>query len=359
MGYFKILIKNGKVFDGFEFINKKDILISDGKIERIEEKINEEVNFVFDATEKIVSPGLVDVHVHMKGIASENFGIEPHMSSFPFGVTAVNNAGSVLGDKALLDSFSVKNRAFVGVDINNNHAIFCKTEEFLKKYGDKAIGIKAYFDKTVSEIYDITPLKEICDYAQSRKLKVMVHCAHSPTTMEEIVRILNKGDILTHIYHCGENNTCLYNDYAAFKLARKKGVILDSGFAGHVHTDFSVLEKAMTDGWFPDTISTDITKLSAFVRGGRYGLTLCMSLCRQFGMKEEDILKAVTSSAAKAVGMSNLGKIEVGSVADIAVLSYGKNPFDFSALAKNGAKGELGYNCHLTLSDGQVVWCDL
>lgn len=354
----KILIKNGKVWNGEEFFFA-DVFVDGKTISKIEPNLCVNADLIFDANDKIVSPGLVDLHVHIKGIASDNFGIEPHMSSFPFGVTAVNNAGSVLGDRALLDSFSVKNRVFVGVDIKNNHAIFCKTEEYLKKYGDKAIGIKVYFDKTVSEVYDITPLKEICDYAQSRELKVMVHCAHSPTPMEEIVRTLNKGDILTHIYHCGENNICLYNDYAAFKLAKEKGVIMDSGFAGHVHTDFSVLQKAMADGWFPDTISTDITKLSAFVRGGRYGLTLCMSLCRHFGMKEEDIFKAVTSSAANAIKMPSSGRINEGSVADIAVFSYGKNPFDFSPFVAKGTRGEMGYKCHLTLSDGQVVWCDL
>lgn len=187
----------------------------------------------------------------------------------------------------------------------------------------------------------------------------MVKYLMAPIAMVNIVNVLNKGGILTHIYHGGENNTCLSNDYDAFKLAKEKGVILDTGFAGHAHTDFSVLEKALGDGWFPDTISTDITNLSAFTRGGRYGLTLYMSLCRHFGMKEEDILKAVTSSAAKAVGMSHLGKIKEGSAADIAVLSFGTSPFDFSPFVANGAKGEMGYKCHLTLSDGQVVWCNL
>lgn len=187
----------------------------------------------------------------------------------------------------------------------------------------------------------------------------MVHCSHSPTAMIEVVRALSKGDILTHIYHGGENNTCLCDDYAAFKLAKEKGVILDSGFAGHVHTDFEVLKKAVSDGWFPDTISTDITNLSAFIRGGYYGMTLCMSLCRHYGMKEDDILKAVTTSAAKAVGRTKWGVLKEGSIADISVLEYTELPFDFSPFVANGAKGEMGYKCCLTLSDGQVVWRDL
>ena len=358
MGYFKILIKNGRVFDGVDFLGKKDVLISGGKIEKINDSINENANFVFDVNGKIVAPGLIDIHTHIYGVSNSNIGTPAESVCFPFGVTTVCDGCAELNDESFLKSLKTKIGVFVPAWVKKGELDLKTTSEILNKYGDFAVGVKAYFDEKVADNTNILHLKEICDYAQSRNIKVMVHCSNSPTGMKEIVNILNKGDILTHIFHGGENNICLFNDYAAFKLAREKGVILDSGFAGHVHTDFSVLEKAMADGWFPDTISTDITNLSAFIRGGRYGLTLCMSLCRHFGMREEDVLKAVTYSAAKAIGMPHLGRIREGAVADIAVISYGKNPFDFSRFVKNGAKDELGYKCHLTLSDGQVVWRD-
>jgi len=351
----KILIKNGRVWDGDKFFSA-DIL-TDGKlIAKIGENISDYADFIFDATGKIVSAGLVDTHVHMKGIASEEFGIEPHISSFPFGVTAVNDAGSVFGDKALLDSFSVKNTVFVGTDIKENHALLSNTEKYFKKYCDKAIGIKVYFDKTICEVADITPLKEICDYAKPNNLKVMVHCAYSPTSMTEIVNTLSEGDILTHIYHVGENN-CTENDFEAFKLAKQKGIILDSGFAGYVHTDFCNLKKAIKAGYLPDTISTDITRLSAYTRGGRYGMTMCMSMAKAVGVCEEDIFKAVTSSPAKALGNENeWGHLKIGRSADIAVFDYINEAFDLTDKAGNRFKNNMGYRCVLTVSDGQVVY---
>ncbi len=351
----KILIKNGRIWDGKKFFFA-DVLTEGKAIIKIEKSITDYAEFIFDASGKIVSAGLIDIHVHMKGIASENFGIEPHMSSFPFGVTAVNDAGSVYGDKTLLDSFSVKSTVFVGSKIKENHIDFAYSEDLLKKYGDKAIGIKMYFDTTLKEVYDITLLKELCEYAKNKCLKVMVHCSNSPTSMAEIVNTLSAGDILTHIYHGGENS-CTDNDFEAFKLAKQKGIVMDAGFAGHIHTNFANLKKALNEGFLPDTISTDITCRSAFKRGGRYGMTMCMNIAKTAGMSEEDILKAVTSSPAKALGKQNeWGYLKEGRCADIAVFDYTDEGFDLTDNAGNHICNTEGYRCVLTISDGQIVY---
>ncbi len=353
----RILIKNGRVWDGEKFFFA-DVLTEDKVIAKIEKNISDNVDFVFDATGKTVSAGLVDIHVHMKGIASEKFGIEPNMSSFPFGVTAVNNAGSSNGDKDLLDSFSVKNTVFVGVDIKNNHADFTVTKKLLQKYGDKAIGIKMYFDTAISEVSDITALKEICDYAREKGLKVMVHCSNSPTTMAEIVNTLSVGDILTHIFHGGENSCC-DNDFEAFKIAKQKGVVMDAGFAGHVHTNFANLEKSIKAGYLPDTISTDITRFSAYKRGGRYGMTMCMNIARKVGMSEEDIFKAVTSIPAKILGKENeWGYLKEGRCADISVFDFTDEGFDLTDNVGNRIRSDSGYRCILTVVDGEIVYND-
>ena len=212
----KILIKNGRIFDGERFFCG-DILTNGRYIEKIDTAINENADYIYDAEGKIVSAGLVDIHVHLKGISCEEFGIQAEMSCLPFGVTAVNDAGGGLGDRALLDSFAVKNTVFVGVSIKDNRPCLSDTEKCLEKYGDKVIGLKVYFDRYVSEVVDITPLKEICDYAKSKNLKVMVHCSNSPTSMAEIINTLSEGDILTHAFHGGENS-CTDNDFTAFKI---------------------------------------------------------------------------------------------------------------------------------------------
>ena len=352
-----ILVKNGRVWDGEKFFFA-DVLTEGNVISKIEKNISDNADFTFDATGKTVSAGLVDIHVHMKGISCDEFGIQAEMSSFPFGVTAVNDAGSGYGDRALLDSFAVKNTVFVGADIENNHALFSGTEKCIKKYGDKTIGIKVYFDTNNSGVLDITPLKEICCRAKSEGFSVMVHCSNSPTSMTEIVETLSAGDILTHIYHGGVNS-CTENDFEAFKIAKQKGIVLDAGFAGHVHTDFSNLKSAIKAGYLPDTISTDITCCSAYKRGGRYGMTMCMNIAKTVGISEEDIFKAVTSAPAKALGKENeWGYLKEGRCADIAVFDYTAESFDLTDDAGNRLCSDMGYRCILTVADGQLVYRD-
>ena len=81
----KILLKNGRIWDGFRFFYG-DILTEDMRIAKIEPHIADEAQYVYDAEGKIVSPGLVDAHVHLRGISSDRYGIQAEMSSFPFGI---------------------------------------------------------------------------------------------------------------------------------------------------------------------------------------------------------------------------------------------------------------------------------
>ena len=353
----KILIKNGRVWDGERFLFA-DVLTDGDKISKIEPSISEKADFVYDASGKTVSAWLIDTHMHIRGISCEQFGAQAETSCFPFGVTAAADADARQGDKTLLASFMLKNAVFVGTNIKNNRADLSVAEAKLADYGDKAVGLKVYFDNTMSELSDTTPLYEICELARKKGLRVMVHCSHSPVKMSEFLGALCNGDILTHSFHGGEN-TAAEDGFESIRCAQSRGVIIDIGFAGNVHIDFALLKKAIDSGIVPDTIGTDLTKNSVYTRGGRYGMTLCMSIVRTLGMSEENIFKAVTSNAAKAFGKENeWGYLKVGRNADITVLDYTNEPFDLTDKAGNRLHSKTGYRCVLTVADGQVVFRD-
>lgn len=61
----KILIKNGRIFEGDELV-KKDILIENEFIKKIEENVDENVDRIVDINKKIVLPGIIDPHVHFR-----------------------------------------------------------------------------------------------------------------------------------------------------------------------------------------------------------------------------------------------------------------------------------------------------
>ena len=351
----QILIKNGRVWDGERFYDA-DVLSDGGIISKIAPNISCEKAYVYDAAGKIVSAGLVDSHVHMHGLSGAVFAIAGEMACFPFGVTAAVEAGGRLGDEALMDQMAVKSLMFPGSRIENDHLDREDIRQCLARYGERALGIKLYFDDTSPNVISVAPLQEVCTIARELGVKVMVHCSQSPIPMEDVVKTLAPGDILTHIFHGGKHD-CTENDFAALHLAREKGVVLDAGFAGHVHTDFRVLRKAFAAGFYPDTISSDITCNSAFKRGGRYGMTMCMSMARTAGMAEEDIMRAVTSTPAAVLGRQ-WGRLAIGGCADIAVLDYPREGFCLTDQAGNCLRNEQGYRCVLTVADGNIVYAD-
>ena len=349
-----VLIKNGRIWDGERFFYG-DILTEDDRIVQIADRIEADAKHIYDATGKTVSAGLVDVHLHLKGFSSDEHGISAPMGCFPFGVTAACDAGARQGSHVQLRQSPVKAVAFADCVIENNHLNLSVTRRRLAPLGRLAIGLKVYLGAS-KKFHDITPLLEARQYADKQGLKLMVHCNNSPFSMKSIVEALAPGDILSHVYHGGEN-ACLDDSFAALRLAEEKGVVLDAAFAGYVHTDFAVLRTAIAAGRLPDCISTDLTKNSAYTRGGRYGLPMCMSMARTAGMEEADIFRAVTSAPAKALGQA-WGCLEVGGPADIAVLDYTDEGFSLTDKAGNILESPMGYRCKLTVSDGTVLFRD-
>ncbi len=350
-----VLIKNGRIWDGESFF-LADILTEKDKIAEISPDIREKADFVFDAEGMTVSPGLVDAHAHFKGVSSDSFGISADLSTLPFGVTAASDASMVQGDRALTDGFAVKNVGFVVADTEGNRGKFDKTLQMLEKYGEKAVGIKLYYDITGSDVRDAESLAQTVEFAEKHGLRVMVHSSNSPISMPELLSWLRPGDILTHAYHGGKNNTS-EDGYNCITEAKKRGVIIDAGLAGHIHTDFAVFKGAIECGALPDIISTDITSLSAYKRGGRYGLPMCMSIARTLGISEEDIFRAVTSNPASALGKADeWGVLKVGGVADIAVLKWTDEPFELTDRFGNQVKSAEGYRNMLTVSNGEIVY---
>ena len=66
-----LLIKNAEIYAP-EYLGVKDILIAGGRIERIADHLPEyEGCEVIDGTGKIVTPGIIDRHVHVTGGGGE------------------------------------------------------------------------------------------------------------------------------------------------------------------------------------------------------------------------------------------------------------------------------------------------
>ncbi|MGB2598945.1 MAG: amidohydrolase family protein, partial [Candidatus Omnitrophota bacterium] len=69
----QILIKNGRIIDPSQDMDKKgDILVEKGKIAKVGGTITAAGATVIDAKGKIVAPGLVDMHAHLREPGGED-----------------------------------------------------------------------------------------------------------------------------------------------------------------------------------------------------------------------------------------------------------------------------------------------
>ena len=349
------LLKNGKIFNGERFF-AGDILIENEKIAAIGENIDLPTQaIVIDCTDCIITSGLVDIHVHFLEMGNEKFGFPADLASIPFGVTYAVDVCAEQTDLSRVENLAVETKVFVEIGVKDGELDVENVEKKLTLYGDRAIGLKAYFDDSLGNGFTFEHLIKACEFARKRGLKMMVHCSYSPSPMIDIVKIFQKGDIITHAYH-GGYHTIEENDYQAFKQAKAKGVIIDAGMAGGVHTDFAVLKRALEQGFEPDVISSDITKFSAFKRGGIYGLPMCMSIMKLLGLSEEKVFKAVTKSAASAVGQEDWFGLKIGNGATMSLLKWENTPISIVDGAGNRVESAQGYVCKLTMKNGKILY---
>ena len=98
----RILIKNGKVWDGEKFLSA-DVYVEDGIVKSVSYSINAEAEFVYDANGAIVSAGLIDSHVHIRGLSNSSTGLPESVFS-PFGVTAAVEAWAEKFDESVVSA---------------------------------------------------------------------------------------------------------------------------------------------------------------------------------------------------------------------------------------------------------------
>lgn len=298
---------------------------------------------VVDAEGKFVCPGFIDLHTHVfTGVCPLTVPADPIASSS--GITTMVSAGdagaySITGFRRLtVESSHTRVLAFLHISVvglitwphgemvDINYADVDLAIEAIEQHRDIIVGIKVR--ETAPDVVGengLEPLRRAIAVGEATSLPVMCHIGNTPTVLTEVLDLLRPGDILTHCFTGSANNLVVERALVdGAHRARDRGVIFDIGH-GFGSFDFSVAEIAISEGLFPDTISTDIHSLSA--AGPAKNLQTTMSKLLHLGMPLEDVVEAVTSRSAQVIGrQSEIGAIEVGREADLAVFELVDSP---------------------------------
>jgi dihydroorotase len=73
-------------------------------------------------------------------------------------------------------------------------------------------------------------------------------------------------------------------------------------------------------------------------------------------MSLDDVVARATTNAAKGIGRPDLGRLEPGSLADIAVLRVEEGDFGFVDVLGARMAGTRRLSCEMTIREGKVVF---
>ena len=174
----------------------------------------------------------------------------------------------------------------------------------------------------------IVPLEMALEVADEVGMPLMAHIDHPPPSYEEVIARLRPGDVLTHAFRPFPNSpaTAQGTVKRAVREARERGVLFDIGH-GQGSFAFKTARAMLANGFYPDTISSDVHALC--INGPAFDQVTTMSKFLCMGMPLSDVIAASTVNAAMALKRPELGTFKAGAVGDATILTIKQGQFDY------------------------------
>ena len=374
---YDLLLQGGHVIDAKNNISGvRDVAIRDGKIAAVADHIESTQAFkVVIVRGLYVTPGLVDIHVHVYAGTGEPGSYARDNSLYPdgfmlrSGVTTVADAGSSgyrnFEDfkQRIIDRSSTRVLAFLNIvghgmrgpnyenDLLDMEAK--PAADIALRYKGIIVGIKtAHYSGP-----EWTPVEHAVEAGKLAYVPVMVDFGANrrERPMSELVtKKLRPGDIYTHVYSglrneqdpSGHVNSALWE-------ARMRGVIFDVGHGGGSFA-WRIAVPAIKEKFLPDSISTDLHVGS--MNSGMKDMLNLMSKFLAMGLSIDEVVARSTWNPAREIHREELGNLSAGAPADVTVLRLEQGQFGFTDMYGARLRGDRRLACELTLRDGKVVY---
>jgi dihydroorotase len=366
----ELLVRGGTVVDPAAGLHgPADVLVSGGRIRAVGPGIDAPGARIVDARGCLVTPGLIDLHVHSYwGVNPFGYDVDPVCRSS--GVTTAVDAGSAGpvnfgGFRALVhERARTRMLAFVALA---QHGVLKDPGELedirfadpdgaaraIATNRDVAVGIKVRLHRPSVGEHGREALRLAIRAGEASGTPVMVHVGNTGVAMEEICDTMRPGDIITHCYTPQAPSVVDESGRVrpAALAAQARGVIFDVGHANN-HFDFALFRRALAEGLRPDIISTD---LHGRLAPGNpvVDLPTTMSKLLALGRSVDEVISAVTAAPARAIGWEDrLGRLAPGREADIAVLELVEGPVELRDSVGTVLVADRRFEARTTLRGG-------
>jgi dihydroorotase len=375
---YDLLLHGGHVLDDRNHIDSvMDVAIRDGKVAKVAAHLpSSDALKIVDATGLYVTPGLIDIHVHVyagtgeRGSYAGDNSVPPDGFTFRVGVTTVVDAGCSgwrnfedfkqrIIDRSKTRVFALLNivgSGMRGPKYENNTADMDgeATAAMALKYPQTIVGIKtAHFEGP-----EWTPVEQAVIAGTKANIPVMVDFGVDRPTRpiyDLMTAKLRPGDIYTHMYSGlrHEQDPDTLGPSKAFIEGRKRGIYFDVGQGGGSFK-WSLAVPMIKAGFIPDSISTDL-HISSMNGAMKDELNVADKILAN-GVPLKEVVAEMTSHPAHEIKHDELGNLSEGSVADIAVLRIEKGKFGFTDMVNTRFDGTEKLICELTIKNGKVVY---
>lgn len=338
---YDLLIKGGRVLDPSQGMDGPfDVAIQGGRIAAVRRDLAaSDAADLLDASGLIVSPGLIDIHVHTDAEM-------PPSSCLATGVTAMADAGSrgadtveelvTLARAAPNRTRILLNLARTGLGTEQRELLdFANADagaarQAIIAHADTIVGIKARLSRGVAGDRDLDAVRRAHEVTVPLGLPLMVHVGQTMSPLPAILELLRPGDIVTHVYAPPPNGMLDSNGRVLPEVreARRRGIRFDVGNGRNGHLTWEVAERAIQQDLLPDSISSDLTAPGRTDRVFDFPTVLSKFLL--LGLSLNQVIACATVQAAAALApFRELGTLEVGRPADVFVFEVLDGVFDF------------------------------
>ncbi len=384
----KLLIKNGRVIDPASGTDKVlDILIDRTKIAAVDSKINDKAAKVIDAAGKIVAPGFIDMHVHLREPGYEHketiaTGTAAAAAGGFTSVACMPNTSPINDNPGVTHTILMKAKKNALVNVFPIAAITRESagEELTEMVSQSKAGAVAFSDDG-RPLTNNQLMRRAMEYSQMLKTIIIDHCEtpdltaggvmHEgdfsfqfglqgiPSSSEEVmvardIILAESTGVGIHLAHLSTRGSVeLVRRAKAKKIPVTAEVtphhlLLDDSLLENYDTnlkmnpplrdkrDIQSLRKAARDGVI-DVIATDHAPhtpdekdvefdLAPF---GIIGLETCVSLILDRLVREEILslsrfIEMISTAPARILNLTDKGKIQPGADADLTLLDLNR-----------------------------------